>query len=310
MIIGHQLILEFLKKSVEKKKIAHAYLFVGPENVGKRTAAIEFIRMLQGKNYPSTPSRLSSGLRSGNNFHPDVLIIEPETVEKEGIKKEKEISIEQARQIRRQISLFPYQALYKIVLIDQAEKMTRDAANALLKTLEEPRGRAILILITAKPHLLLSTIVSRCRLVKFLPVSAEEIAKGFGSLSPNQISKIVRFCAGRPGLAVQYLENPELLEEQEEILKELEKIIQSDLNGRYQYAENLSKDIIKTRQMLNQWLFYFREALLSAISLGAEQRPRVQKLFMTIKAIKKTDLLLANSSINGRLALEVLMLEL
>jgi len=340
MIIGHQRILDFLKKSIESNKIAHAYLFVGPENVGKRTIAMEFIKILQGENSPSTSSRLSSGLRSGNNyclserseskadidFHPDVLIIEPETIEKEGIKKEKEISLEQARQIRRQISLFPYQAPYKIVLIDAAEKMTREAANALLKTLEEPSGRAVLILITANSQLLLPTIVSRCRLVKFLPVPAEEIenelGNRFGDLVPKkeflglspQISKITRLCAGRPGLAIQYLENPKLLEKQEENFKELQKIIQSDLNERYQYAENLSKDISRARQTLNQWLIFFRDLLLSAIGCQEQVgQPLINgglpHLLRIIKAIKKTDLLLANSSINARLALEVLMLE-
>ena len=318
MIIGHQRILEYLKKSVQKKKVAHAYLFVGPENVGKRTMAFEFIKMLIGQ-------EIETGV------HPDILIIEPSAVEKEAVKKEKEIGIKEARRIRHQMSLSPYQALYKIALIDGAERMTRDAANALLKTLEEPSGKAVLILITANPQMLLPTIISRCQIIKFLPVPLEEIEKSLyirdkipariatQSVAGGQDTrhkKIIRLCFGRPGLAIQYLENPKLLEKQEETLKELQKIIQSDLNERYQYAESLSKDTTQARKALEQWLIYFRDLLLSAanckdLTLFGFFRSNysLAQIRSIIQEIKKTDLLLANPSINGRLALEVLMLE-
>jgi DNA polymerase III subunit delta' len=340
VIIGHQRILEYLKKSVQKEKIAHAYLFTGPENVGKRTIAIEFIRMLQGENCPSTSSRLSSGLRLGNNFilsssngycpsersesktdinfYPDILIIEPLAAEKGDIKKEKEIGIDEARQIRRQMSLSPYQAPYKITLIDQAERMTREAANALLKTLEEPSGQAVLILITANPQLLLPTIISRCQIVKFLPVPFSEmnVLNSKFQIPDSRFQQIIRLSSGRPGLAIQYLENPKLLEKQEETLKELQRILQLDLNKRYQYVENLSKDTIQARKTLNQWLIYFRDLLLTLINCKDltlfDSFHADYSLFQIkniIQAVKKTDLLLSNSSINVRLALEVLMLE-
>ena len=309
MIIGHKRILDFLKKSVVSKRLAHAYLFTGSSHLGKKRVASEFIKMLNGRGF-------------GKNIDPDVLIVEPEILEKEGVKKELEIGISQARRIQHQMSLSPYQAPYKIVLIDRAEKMTHEAGNCLLKILEEPTGKAIFILITNNPRLLLSTIVSRCQLVNFLPVKEDEIRARISSksLDDKTLSQIVRLSNGRPGLAIQYLNDRSLLEDQNEIIGQLEKLLRMDINGRYQYVEEISKDVPKARMILNYWLFWFRDLLLLGVDCsdlvlypqalsykGSYSLPKLKKI---IQAIKKTDWYLSNSSINARLALEVLMLEL
>jgi DNA polymerase-3 subunit delta' len=309
MIIGHQRILYFLKKSIKNKRLAHAYLFTGPAHLGKRAVAREFIRMLNGQEIDQT-------------VHPDVLIIEPAVVEKNGVSKELAISIEQAREIQHQMSLFPYQADYKIALIDQAERLTAEASNCLLKTLEEPSGQAILILVTANPEMLLPTIISRCQLVKFLPVAEREIEKALktSSSSGSGLKRIVRLANGRPGLAIQYLESPELLAEQDKIIGQLEGLLRADLSERYKYVESMAKNVPLARQILNYWLFWFRDLFLLANQRsdliihpettryqGAYSLPKLKRI---IEVIKKTDWLLANPSINARLALEVLMLEL
>lgn len=309
MIIGHKRVLDFLKKGVINKRLAHAYLFAGPSHLGKKRVATEFIKLLNGQGV-------------GENINPDVLVIEPGVLEKEGVTKELEIGISQARKIRHQMSLSPYQASYKIALIDRAEKMTREASNCLLKTLEEPAGKAILILITSNPRLLLPTIVSRCQLVNFLPVKESEIRKGISSksLDDKTLSQIIRLSNGRPGLAIQYLNDRSLLEDQNEIIGQLEKLLKMDINGRYSYVEEIAKDVPKARMVLNSWLFWFRDLLLLGVDCsdlvlypqalsykGAYSLPKLQKI---IQAIRKTDWYLSNSSINARLALEVLMLEI
>ncbi len=304
MIIGHQRVLGFLKKSVEKQRLAHAYLFTGPAHLGKQTVALEFIRMLVGKEIDRA-------------VHPDVLIIKPEVIETDkGVKKELEIGIKQAREIQHQMSLFPYSADYKVVLIDGADRMTNQAANCLLKVLEEPSGQAILILVTANPRMLLSTIVSRCQTVNFLPVPSQEIKKVLSKAK----DQIIRLANGRPGLAINYLENPELLKEQDKVINQLEKILKANLSERYQYVEEMSKDLPMSRQILDYWLFWFRDLLLLAndcsdLILYPETVKykgcySLLKLKKIIKTIKRTDWLLTNPSINARLALEVLMLEI
>ncbi len=305
MIIGHERVLDFLKKSVKNGRIAHAYLFSGPSYLGKRAVAEEFIKMLNGQGV--------------NKINPDVLIIQPEIVEKNGIRKELEIGIPQGRKISHQMSLYPYSAPYKIALVDRAEMMTPDASNSLLKTLEEPTGKAVLILITSAPKKLLPTIVSRCQLVNFLPVSSDKIKQGLSG-QKGDIKQIVRLANGRPRLAVEYLENPELLKREGKIISQLEKVLKSDLNGRYQYAEEISKNIPLARRILNTWIFWFRDLILlnagcSDLALYPES-VKYQKSYSTLKlkqiiqSIKKTDWLLVNPSINARLALEVLMLEI
>ncbi|MBL7053313.1 MAG: AAA family ATPase [Candidatus Portnoybacteria bacterium] len=304
MIIGHQRVLDFLKKSVKKNRLAHAYLFTGPAYLGKQTVALEFIRMLIGKEIDKI-------------LHPDVLIIKPEVIETDkGIKKEMEIGIKQAREIQHQMSLSPYSADYKIVLIDGVDKMTNEATNCLLKTLEEPNGKAILILIASNPKMLLPTIISRCQIVNFLPVPEEEIKKAI----PKADDRIIRLANGRPGLVINYLENPELLKIQEDVISKLEKILKSNLSERYEYVEEISKDIPMCRKILDYWLFWFRDLLLlsnncSDLIIYSETSKykdcySILKLKKIIETIKKTNWLLTNPSINTRLALEVLMLEI
>lgn len=306
MIIGHQHILDFLKKSVKNNRLAHAYLFTGPAYLGKKTVALEFIKTLIGSEL--------------NVVHPDVHILKPEVIEKQGAKRESVISIKQIREVQHQMSLFPYQALYKIALIIRADKMTPEASNCLLKTLEEPTGKAILILITSKSKSLLPTIISRCQLVKFLSVDEKEIIKGLGSMGKGQnLKRIIRLANGRPGLAIKYLENPELLKAKEEIINQLEKLLKADLNERYKYIEKIWQDIPLAQQILEHWLFWFRDLLLLSVgrsdwtlyleSSDYKNSYSLGKLKSIIQAIKRTNWLLANSSINARLALEVLVLE-
>lgn len=312
MIIGHQKILEFLRRSIQTGQLAHAYLFIGPTSLGKKTVAREFIKMLGCQEIEK-------------DIHPDILIVGPEAIEKKGIKKEMEISLEQVRQIQHQLSLCPYQAPYKIALIDQAERMTREAANALLKTLEEPTGKTILILISAQPQLLLPTIISRCQIIKFLPVPLAEIEKSLSShypLAATRYKKIIRLSAGRPGLVIRYLNSPLLLQEQKQIINQLEYLIRANLNQRYQYAEEMAQDIAQAGQILNTWLLYFRDLLLLNVScpemslgvilngLPKNYPYSLSQIKNIIQNIQKANLLLGNSSLNARLVLENLMLEL
>jgi len=244
---------------------------------------------------------------------PDVLIIEP-LADNDKEKKETAITVDQIRQVRRQSSLSSCGEGYKIALIDQAEKMTAEAANCLLKTLEEPAGRSVLILITSAPNLLLTTIVSRCQVIKFLPVANKEMKK-----IPGTTEEIVRLAAGRPGMAFRYVENPELIREREQTVSQLEKIINSDLNSRYQLAEGMAKDAAATRRMLDYWLIRFRDLILIKIGCpelsfgptdGGDYGYSLEKLKTIVQAIKETKRILTNPSFNGRLALEALMLEI
>ena len=149
-IVGHKRQLEFLAKSLATGKIAHGYLFAGPSGVGKKTIATKFAFSLLG----SEPGKFSA----------DFLELDGA----QGIK------IEQIRELTYKLSLKPYSAKYKVALIDAAEEMTLEAANALLKVLEEPKSHTIIILITSNPSRLPKTIVSRTQKITFGLVAGRE----------------------------------------------------------------------------------------------------------------------------------------
>lgn len=138
--------LQFLKKAVELGRIPHALLFYGQDQEEKMSAALEFIKLVNG------PEALS-GVR------PDLVIIEPE--------EEKEIKISQIRELHAKLSLKSYSAPFKAAIINRAHCLNQEAQSAFLKLLEEPKGRTIFILITEYPEMLLPTILSRVERLRF-----------------------------------------------------------------------------------------------------------------------------------------------
>jgi len=285
-IIGHQKQWQFLINSLESNKLSHAYLFSGQEKLGKKKLALEFVKWLFNEDIE-------------RKQHPDFLLIEP---------LNKEIQISQIRECIWKLSLKPSMALYKIAIIDQAHCLNQEAQNCLLKTLEEPRGRTILFLITEYPDFLASTILSRCHIIKFYPVPRIEIENYLRTwnLETESIKKILEACQGSPGQAIVFLENFQKLDIIKKREEELNKILNSNLTLRFQYARIISQtDNLK--EILNIWLFYFRKVLLSKLKQG-------QKILFSdinrLKEIQKINYLVSTTNINPRLALEILMIVL
>lgn len=290
MIIGHKHILASLRKNIDVGRVAHAYLFIGPAQVGRKLTALEFVRMLNG---------------AGRSVQSDALVIEPDIDDKESA-----VSIKQIRQLRRRLSLSSY-GLYKAAVINQADRMSLPAANCLLKTLEEPLGNAVLILIAPSAHSVLPTISSRCQAVKFLPVPESEMRAGFKHAGA-QLDQILRLANGKPGLAMRYLNDLDLLKTEQQIIHDLMKLIRGDMGERYAYVEALSKDSVKARWAVNRWKSWFRDLLWAQCGCRetADHSYPQGKLRKVLRSLGETETLLANPSINSRLALEVLMLEL
>lgn len=286
MILGHKKQWQFLKKSAEINKISHAYLFSGQEHLGKKKTALEFASLLLGKDVE-------------NNHHPDLILIRAE---------EKEIQIGQIRDLIWKLSLKPYSAPLKVAIVDQAHLMNQESQNCFLKTLEEPKDKTLIILITEYPETLLPTILSRCEQIKFYPLKKEEIRDYLKSrdLPENKIKDIIDISLGRPGIALDLLENPEKLKEREEKVKEIIKTSSADLANRFQYVQELAQSG-NIKEILDIWLSYFRNALL--LSAGKKEKSLLLKLKNIIKAIQKTDFLIATTNVNPRLALEILMME-
>ena len=287
MIIGHKKQIQFLKKSAEANRLAHAYLFSGPEKVGKKAVAFEFASLL-----------FKEAL--GKKAHPDLILVEPDL-------ESREIKIDQIRDLIWKLSLKPYSAPLKVAIIDQAQAMNQESQNCFLKTLEEPKKDTLLILITEYSGSLLPTIISRCQIINFQPLSQKEIEKlllekGVELKIAKEISLI---SLGRPGRAIDFMDSRKLDDFKENIQK-AESLARSDFASRFQYAKEISqKDNLK--EILAAWLFYFRNILLEKCS---SLSPDVGRYLNILKRIQETNSLISNTNVNSRLALEILMLEL
>jgi len=309
MIIGHQKQWNFLKRSIQNDRVAHAYLFYGPANIGKRTIALEFAKLLVN---PAQESNVIS----------DLTLIEPEcSIDKEGETKEASraiIPVAQIFNLKTKLFLSAVGNDYKAAIIDEASAMTADAQGALLKLLEEPKGKTIIILLTEHLEQLLPTIISRCQTIRFDLLPNKEIEEYLNKkeASAQRVQELSWLCFGRPGLAIDYFNNPKEEEFQRIKIQEVSQLIKAPLNLRFKYAEKLSKKREEMNKVLDIWLNYFRELLLD--KLGNKRVPAdfqkkdysVQHLKKILNLIEKIKFVLSRTNTNPRLALEVLLLKI
>lgn len=178
-IIGHEQQKKLLRHAFANNKLAHAYLFSGIEGIGKRLMALALARLIFC-NEGNGCGNCSACQRIDHNNHPDLHLLEPDG---------QFIKIEQIRTLQKNLAFRPLEASRHVVIVDEAEHMHQGAANALLKTLEEPPNAAILILISAQPHVLPSTIRSRCQNLPFPRLNHSEIEKVLRSQVDDEVER-------------------------------------------------------------------------------------------------------------------------
>lgn len=167
--IGNKAVLELLKKLANGKKVPHAYVFFGPEGIGKKLFALHFAKILNCTGKDIKPCNNCINCKKINkNIHSDIKIIETD---------KKQIKIDEIRSAINFANSSAIEGKYKFIIIDDAHKMNQFSANALLKTLEEPISNTIIILIAENDKSLLRTILSRCVKISFAPLSSEDITK-------------------------------------------------------------------------------------------------------------------------------------
>ncbi len=157
-VVGQPLAQKIIESSLAGGRVSHAYLFSGPDGTGKSVLALEFAFHLTGS--------------AQDTNHPDILVSEPEGAS---------FKIEQARWVQRELSMKPVSAARRVAIIKRAEKMTDEAANSLLKILEDPPAAAVLILLTSNVNVILPTIVSRCQVIPFRPAPPGDIERFLAS---------------------------------------------------------------------------------------------------------------------------------
>ncbi|HAS53987.1 MAG: DNA polymerase III subunit delta' [Nitrospirae bacterium GWC2_57_13] len=168
-IIGHEMPLTVIKRALARNALAHAYLFSGDEGIGKRTTALALAAAVNCRK-PGPEGgcgECSACRKAAAHTHPDIHFLQADGAE---------IKIDQVRQAQADLALKPFEGLKKVLIVDGADALNQAAANAFLKTLEEPPGEALIILVTSRPASLLPTIRSRCQEVTFRPFSRRMLA--------------------------------------------------------------------------------------------------------------------------------------
>ncbi|MGZ9163669.1 MAG: DNA polymerase III subunit delta' [Anaerolineales bacterium] len=261
-LAGHEWAVDMLKKHVVNGTTRHAYLFAGAPGLGRRTLALRFAQALNCL----TP--LEAGIPCGTcrdckqieaMQHADLTVIQAET---EG----GTLKVDQIRETRRTLTFKPYQSKYRVAIFLRFQEANDNAANALLKTLEEAPSYAVLILTADNPEQLLPTIVSRCEVLRLRPLRVEDVSRELElrGLETGQAKLIAHISGGRFGYARQLIESESLLEKREQRLNDLQSLIAASRVEKFAYADKLARDKDSMRQAILIWLSYWRDVMLRA----------------------------------------------
>lgn len=325
-IVGHEHSIDILRRTLAAQQVRHAYLFVGPQRIGKSLLAQRFAQTLLCTGgaaplvAPTDPCNVCLSCRKAlHGNHPDLHMI------KKALDKQF-ILIEQVRDLQSASARRTLEGRRNIFIIENAHEMNLQAANCLLKTLEEPEPDVVLLLTVPDVGLLLPTILSRVQQIPMQLLTTAQIKQALEQrwgVKPQEAEPIAALAAGRMGWAVQAVEDEELLVERKEQLELLAKLPAMGRVQRFEETQRLSSDSDKVDALLELWLLWWRDVVLvangcpdlivnvdmldvlkkQATKIGAAEAERmVHTILRTRTSIEQ--------NVNVRVALEVLMLDL
>ena len=241
-ILGNEKNKEILKKTIALSQISHSYIFWGTDGIGKKLIAMEFAKRILCINDKKDNCNCKSCIEFDSNNHPDFSIMNAD---------EGKIKIEQIREMQRKIAEKPIISENKVYIIDDADKMTTEAQNCLLKTLEEPPEYITIILICSNENNLLSTIKSRCTRIYFEPIEIEKVKKYIMDqhIFENVNEEVLELSQGSIGKALKLLEHQSLYEHLEKILEHLSDRDLIDILS-------MSEEIYKSKEEISSILEY------------------------------------------------------
>ncbi len=263
-IVGHEQIIQHLMEATRSGKVSHAYIFAGEDSAGKNLLANAFAIALQceaGESRADSCGKCKSCIQAASDNHPDIIRITHEKAS---------IGVDDVRiQINNDIQIKPYSSPYKIYIIDEAEKLTEQAQNALLKTIEEPPAYAVIILLANNLSALLPTILSRCVTLKLKAVDKEIIKEFLMSeykVPDYQAELSAVFAQGNVGKAIKYASSEEFRELKNEVLHLLKYIDEMEL---YEVIDGL-KRISEKKSQVNDYLdlmtLWYRDVLMYKVT--------------------------------------------
>ena len=325
---GHDKAVNVLQRSLTEGRLSHAYMLTGPPNVGKMTLALDLARAVNCLGDDRPCGECDQCGRIERSVHADVSVIGPG--DGDSSSQRVLVSIDQVREAQRQASLKPFEGRSRVFVFSNAEQMSDEAANSLLKTLEEPPDQVLLVLLASSHNALPPTVVSRCQIVQLKPVSLGVIVGALQRLhdvDSDRAQEIARLSGGRPGWAVRAATETEVLDHIAESLDTIERLVGGGLDDRFAYASDLAFAFGRNREPvrleLSLWLRWWRDLLLikhgrpefvvhvarTEFLGGLARSLTPRQLSEAISTIDRT-LDLLDRNMNPRLALESMMLSL
>jgi len=260
-VIGHEAAVGLLARGLKRERLSHAYLFVGPPHVGKMTLAIELAKALNCDDDERPCGQCSQCQRIAERKHADVQVI--------GLDGRAEIGIDHIREMQHAASLRPFEGRHRVFIIDGAENLSHEAANCLLKTLEEPPPQVQLILLAVNERLLLPTVLSRCQKLTLGPLPIPVIEQALierWKVAAQRAKILARLSSGRLGWALAAFADEHILNQRSERLSTLIHLASADKVERFAYAAQLanrfSSDREAVRDVLCLWIGWWRDLLL------------------------------------------------
>jgi DNA polymerase-3 subunit delta' len=266
-IVGHRMVVDRLSRAVANNEVSHAYLFAGPDHVGKSTLARIFAQALLCTNEGHRPCGLCRACKLVlANRHPDLLTLDLAWQEMMlGTKSTvTAVSVEAVRHMTTELSRRPHEGKYKILLIPEAEHLTTAAANAFLKTLEEPPSFVVILLTVRDLELLLPTIRSRCQPLHLSTLPLGEVEQALmqeHGVSPEQAQLLARLSGGRIGWAINAVQDRNVLNQRASALATLYQILRANRAERLLLAAPLAKN--NDLEVMALWASWWRDLLLT-----------------------------------------------
>lgn len=266
-IVGHQRQLQILRAALASKRLHHGYFFVGAEGVGKRTVALALAKAIHcSEAKDDFCGRCVNCKRISDSNHPDVRLIEP-------LEGKKEISIQQVRELERDLNYRSFSGGRKVAIIDPASLMNLASQNALLKTLEEPPEDSLIILIAANTGGLLPTVRSRCLRLAFAPLARREVA-GFVqaklAIAASEAEFLAAMSMGSIGAALN-LDQEELVEKRRIWVGMLTSLKAGDYHAAMIAAEALAAHREEALKFLKWSESWYRDVLVQSVTENADE---------------------------------------
>jgi DNA polymerase-3 subunit delta' len=323
-LTGHSRATTLLQQSLRNGQLSHAYLFVGPARVGKFTLALNLAQAVNCDSENRPCQECTSCRRIATSKHSDIHIVDLISVEK------KEIGIRQIAEMQTAAHLPPFEGKYKVFIFDRAEMLSHEAANSLLKTLEEPPPNTLIILLTTKESALLPTITSRCQRVELRPLplgTVRDVLAKDHQITHDKADLLARLSRGCLGWAIMALRDESLLSDREQRLADFARLCAAGTGDRLAYAADLaglfSKGRDKVSDVISAWLQWWRDLLLikcgnsqwiinvdqEAMLSRQAERVTPESIAAFMRDIRTAGEQLEQNA-NPRLALEVLMLRM